>query len=259
MSENNNGYARTEYAEDPWWFRFTKKWLGHPKSTYLTDVDIIRFRLVEGVLIFALIESKCLTGRRMKTSQQKTFQMLHQQLYCALNNRETPLITFTVKGKEYTYPIKYGGTFLCNSFACNEECNDLLDVDENPTTDEAGILFGEAYTVKLDLIIRHRDGNWLMLIRRFDNEVVDTKTAFILRVIEAVIRRHETTGKYQVDDTKFHGLHLLQYDSNDLDRAAFRWDGKPSDLREVVDKMTFGKVTDAAPPPVHQPVLSIKD
>jgi len=284
MALINNGYARTQYAGDPWWFRWCAKWLGSRKSTFPTDVDLIRFRLVKGVIIFALIESKCLRGRRMKTHQQKTFQMLDQLLFDALNYRDIPVITFKAKGKTYSYPVKYGGFFVCNSYACDEVCDDLMDVEEDPTTDDTGILLGsDAHTAKLDFLLRTVDTkdrkccNWLMLVRRFRGEEVDIKTAFILRLIEAVIEHggrsgiakrlggqhmvttHQITGVSRVDRVNFHGLHLLEYDYKELDRANFWWDGKPSDLRTVVEKMTFGKITDAKPLPPLRPVMSIDD
>lgn len=270
----SNGYARTQYADDPWWFQWCAKYLGSRKAMFPTDGDLIRFRIVAGVLHFTIIESKCLRGRTMKTHQQKTFCMLHQQLTAAV--ADTAPLTFTMKGKTYTYPVKYAGFFLCNSYACDNDCNDLYDVWGNPCMDETGILLGEAHNAKIDFIPRDRNFNWMMVIRRFTGEGVDDKTAFILRVMEALIRRFEGseyskkvgstffTDWHNIDrreievTCKFHGLHLLEYDRPDLDRAKFRWDGKPASMQEVVKAMTYGKIANATQPEPIKPILTLK-
>lgn len=255
MLSNNNGYARTPYASDAWWFRFCKDRLRGRLNQWITDIDLIRYRPQGDTIEFCIVESKCLEGRRMKQHQKITFTILDQLLKYACSY-DGP-IEFKAHGHLFRYKMEYTGFFLCNSFACDMDCNDLLDIQERPTTDRTGLLTtNNCNEATIDAIIRDRGNNFMFLLRRFRGAKVDMETAIIVRAIDALLNRfysestdstgvittHSHTGKnVMINNARYHGANLLEYDREEIADGSLWWNGKRSDLTKVVNKMTFGK------------------
>lgn len=254
----------TEFAKDQWWWNFTAKYLPSAKDFFGSDFDLIRFRIVDDVLYFCIVESKCKPGRTLKGHQRITFKIIDHVLKSVAGSGRK--ITFRAHGREHSYKAVFAGFFVCNSYACDQDCNRLLDLDGNPATDHYDLLIGKARAAKLDMIFRQRvDNKYIFLVRRFRGYPVDHDTAIILRAIERIIcihredaqrdarkaQRPEPKWRSGPDSGMFMGLHLLEYELPAIDEGQLWWNGKPSNIREVVSILSFGKITNATPPPIR--------